>query len=203
MTAREWRSYVPCPVCGAQVSTEQPIDEWIRAHPDLDSQREGVVIADGDKIVHRYHVRTKGRSDRGVQYIMQLELKTFCAKETPSQQDTLSIWNQINRTVAWKFQRQQGRFTKGHPQNVRLITVYSPLNGRVQVLNYGKHTLRLSAATPEDSDWMTWDGKEIDTETLVQVLRFDRSPDSLRLNDHRRHKRVVESPGLFDAPRDT
>lgn len=207
MTSR-WRGRVSCPECGAQVSTEQPIDAWIRNHPDLDSRKDGIVITDGDKFVHRYHVRTKGGwSDRSVQYFMLLELKTFGADESLSQADTHSMFNQLMRTVAWRFQRgQSGRFPSGHPHNVRTVKVYSQFSqAYVQVINYGKHTLKLSGSTPEDSDSISWDGKthtpngkKIDPELLVQILRFDLNPDSLMPNDHRRHKRITKELDLFD-----
>lgn len=195
-----WRQYVPCPVCGAQVSTEQPIDAWIRNHSQLQSD-DGIVISDSDKWVHRYAVRTKGQLNRDVQYIMLVEIKTFARKESASQSDTLGIVNQLIRTVAWKFQRDSGRFTTGHPHNVHLV--FSSYSGRnVQTISYGKHTLCLSASTPEDSQWMTWDGKRISVDQLVLLLRFDLHPDSMKQNEHRRHKKINRDITLFDGTED-
>lgn len=194
-----WNQYVPCPVCGAQVSTEQPIDAWIRNHPELDSKRDGIVISDSDKWVHRYLVRTKGADPREVQYLMLIEIKAHGACEDDSQSDTLAIVNQLLRTVAWKFQRDAGRFISGHPHNVRVV--FSPYSGRnIQVINYGKHLLRLSGLTPDDSEWMTWDAKPINASQLVKLLRFDLLPDSLNPNEHRRRKRINRNPVLFDIP---
>src|SRR4249920_3672581 len=110
MTQR-WNRYLRCPACGEQVSAEQPVDAWIRNHPELDSRRDGIVISDSDKWVHRYGVRVKGELNRDVQYIMLVEIKTFARRENGSQADTLGIVNQLIRTVAWRFQRDHGRFT--------------------------------------------------------------------------------------------
>jgi len=190
MTA-DWRQYVGCPVCGAQVSTEYPFDTWVRQHPDLESIKDGIVITDGDKWVHRYAVRTGGAADRSVQYLMSVEVKTFERDLSDSQRDTLAIINALLRTTPWKEQRLGGRLISDHAQNTRIV--YSVLNGRrVQILCYGIHKLRLSGGTPDDSEWMTWDDKKITTAQLVGLLRFDLHPDSLRKMENRHHKHTPE-----------
>lgn len=190
-----WRHYVPCQVCGAQVSAEYPFDAWVREHPELDSIKDGIVITDGDKWVHRYAIRTGGRIDKAVQYLMSVEVKAFERDLTDSQRDTLHMINQLLRTTPWKEQRLDGRLISHHAQNVRVV--HSTLNGRtVQLLCYGVHKLRLSHGTPDNSEWMTWDDKKITTDQLVGLLRFDLNPDSLRVLEHRHHKRTLRAVPL-------
>jgi hypothetical protein len=192
-----WRQYVPCPVCGTQVSAEYPFDAWVRANPELDSIKDGIVVTDGDKWVHRYAIRTGGTMDRAVQYLMSVEVKTFEADLTPTQRDTLAIVNALLRTTPWKEQRANGQLVAGHAQNVRIV--YSVLNGRrVQLMCYGIHKLRLSNGTPDDSEWMTWDDKPISTDQLVGLLRFDLHPDSLNRLEHRHHKYTPPEQPMLD-----
>jgi hypothetical protein len=83
--------------------------------------------------------------------------------------------------------------------------VWSVIAGKVVwVYCYGVHKLRMSGASPDISQWMSWSdgqGQEryIDCNELVQLFRFDISPDTLRPLEHREHKRRVEAPAsLFD-----
>ncbi len=189
----DWREYTGCPACGAQVSTEYPFDAWVRTHPDLESIKDGIVITDGDKWIHRCAIRTGGVADKSVQYLMSVEVKSFARDLKPSQRDTLAIINVLLRTMPWKEQRSNGRLISDHAQNVR--TVYSHLNGRyIQILCYGIHKLRLSDGTPDDSKWMTWDDKPITTAQLVGLFRFDLNPDSLKKLEHRHHKFTPHRP---------
>jgi hypothetical protein len=153
--------------------------------------------------VLRYGIRTsanRNRPDREVMYLMLVEIKTHGANLTPAQQDQLSIINQVIRTDPWKEQRVSGRFIGGHDQNVR--HVFSPMaKKQVRVISYGVHLLRMSGSTPTDSDWIGWDGKPISAEQLVNLLRFDLNPDTLRVEEHRNHKRVIQPiPTLPGVP---
>lgn len=40
----------------------------------------------------------------------------------------------------------------------------------------GMHVLKMSNTRPDDSEWMTWDGYFIDTDTLVRILRLEIEP---------------------------
>lgn len=189
-----WRER--CPSCGA--STEQPIDAWIRTHPELESKDKDLYICDGDKWVHRFAVRRRGTRDRSVQYLMSIEIKTHDAAMKPSQRDTLHDVNQLIRTEPWREQRERGRFLPGHRQNVRMV--WSAWQGKkVQLLCYGIHVLRLSGATPDDSERMTWDGQDITADDLVQLLAFRRNPDApRRMIEDRHHKYTPPAqPTLF------
>jgi hypothetical protein len=193
----DWRETTPCPHCGVPVSTEQPIKAWIRKHEDLDSRRHCLCIGDSDLWVQKYGERRWHNGvDRSAMNLMLIEIKTHARDLNDPQRDLLYIVDQVVRTKAWKDQRVNGRFVPGHQQNVRLV--YSVMAGRkVPVYCYGVHKLRISGATPDASDWMTWDDKPIGWDQLPQLLRFDLHPDSLRPLEHRSHKRQVAEPAAL------
>lgn len=178
---------------------EDPFNAWVRAHPRLDSRTDHMVITDSDMWVHRYAIRHRGGVLRDVQYVMLVEWKTHGADLTPSQRDTLHIVNQLLRTERWRDQRVNGQFAPGHRQNTApLKDVFSAwLKRRVQVISYGAHKLQLSGSTPDDSDRIVWDSTQITASQLVEVLRFDRNPDSLLPMEHRQHKKKVAAQLSF------
>ncbi len=192
-----WRETVPCHRCGVPVSTEQPIKSWIRANRDLDSRRHCLCIGDSDLWIQRYGTRThQSGVDRGVMYLMLVEIKTTGRDLDTHQRDLLHIVNQLLRTNPWKEQRDSGRFIPGHQQNARIV--YSVIAGqRIRIQCYGVHKLRLSGPTPDQSDWITWDDRPIEPVQLSQLLRYDLHPDSLRPMEHRSHKRATDMPALF------
>jgi hypothetical protein len=194
----EWRETVPCEHCGVPVSTEQPIKSWIRKHEDLDSRKHCLCIGDSDLWVQRYGTRRWHTGvDRSVMQLMLIEIKTHARDLNQPQRDLLHIVNQLLRTRPWKEQRADGRFVDGHDQNVRLI--YSVIaRKKVPIHCYGVHKLRISGATPDESEWMTWDDKKIGWDQLPAVLRFDLDPDSLRKMENRSHKRARDVPTLFE-----
>lgn len=197
-----WREVVDCPRCGLSVSTEAPIKAWIRSNEHLDSRRACLCIGDSDLWVQRYGTRLTPKGvDRAVQYLMLVEIKTHGGRLNPAQRDLLLIVNDLLRTKAWKDQREAGAFVTGHQQNVRVV--HSRINQRwVMIHCYGVHLLQLSGSTPEDSETIRWDRKQITRQQLTELIRFDLSPDTLRRMEHRSHKRRVEAPRLFDVAED-
>jgi len=188
MTA-DWRSDEP----------EQPIKAWIRGRNDLDSRRDCIYICDSDLWVQRYgHRRTRLPGiDRRVQYVMLVEIKSHGREMDAGQRDLLAMVNDLLRTKGWKDQRIGGAFVAGHAQNARKVWSYIA-DEWVQIHCFGVHKLRLSGATPDDSDLLTWDRRQITVEQLVGLLRFDLSPDTLRPMEDRVHKRQSSAPTLFD-----
>jgi len=129
-------------------------------------------------------------------YLMLVEIKTNGADLNEPQRDLLHIINQLMRTKPWKEQRDAGRFMPGHQQNARIV--YSHIAGqKIHCYSYGVHKLRLSDAKPDASDRITWDDKQISTPQLVQILRYDLSPDTLLPLEHRSHKRRDDAPALL------
>lgn len=194
---RGWRETVSCQRCGLNVSTEQPIKAWIRSHRDLDSKKQCLCIGDSDLWVQRYGIRKHQTGiDRSVMYLMLVEIKTHGDDLRGPQRDLLHVINQLLRTTPWKDQRVKGRFVPGHRQNARLV--YSFIAGKsVRIHCYGVHKLRMSGATPDESEWITWDDKTVSTEQLLGLLRYDLNPDTLRRLEHRSHKRCSDMPELF------
>lgn len=194
----EWRETKPCPRCGLPLSTEQPINAWIRRHEQLDSRQQCLCISDSDLWILRYGTRKHSGVDRDCMYLMLVEIKTHGADISDTQRDLLHIVNQVLRSKPWSEDRDAGRFLPGHQQNIRSHIVESwAARKKVQLMCYGVHKLQLSGADPDSSEHIRWDNKLIDVQTLLRLLRFELSPDSLRLMEDRSHKRVKPTT-LFD-----
>jgi hypothetical protein len=180
------------------VSTEEPWKTWIRNHPKLDSQEHGISVMDTDLIVHKFG-RRRGLIrgwDRDVQYLMKVEVKTQGAAVGPAQRDTINAVDNLLRTKPWKEHRIDGKLIPGHPQNIR--NVVSSIAGReVRIICHGVHVLRMSGPTPGTSDWLRWDERLITGEQLVQLFRYELDPDSLRVMEHREHKKISDQHPLF------
>jgi len=63
------------------------------------------------------------------------------------------------------------------------------------------HVLRFSGLGPDDSKFIEWDDKDINADTLTDLLRFDLDPDTLKPIDLRNHhqtafKKNLHLPGL-------
>lgn len=173
---------------------------WFRNNPELDSQIHGISIMDTDMWVHKFGER-RGRItgwDRGVQYLMKIEVKTWGASVGPAQMDTINAVDNLLRTKPWKEHRIDGRLVSGHPQNVR--KVFSRIADQdVRIICHGVHILRMDKDTPGTSDWLKWDEREITVDTLLRIMRYEVDPDSLRALEHREHKKASDQPPLFNS----
>src|SRR5881394_12632 len=77
---------------------ESPFDSWVREHPELDSRSESLGVTDSDKWFHKYRFRDESSiPQRGVDHLMLVEIKTFCAGVPFSQRDTLNVIDQLCR----------------------------------------------------------------------------------------------------------
>ena len=158
----------------------------------------GLSLMDTDMWVHKFAKR-RGRIpgwDRDVQYLMKIEVKTNRAEVKPAQWDTIHLIDNLLRTKPWKEQRIAGQLIPGHPQNIR--EVLSPVAGKpVRVICHGYHVLRMSHETPSVSDWLLWDERPVTVKQLIQILRYELDPDSLRPMEHREHKKMSNQDTLF------
>ena len=160
------------------VEDQSPFSVWLRAHPELDSVKRDISTTDCDMIFHRYKTTIDGRKDRLLQAIMLVEVKTNNALIGFAQRDTLGLINFALRLA-------DGRIAK------------SDSGERFRLRSFGVHYLRMSSTAPDNSEWIKWDGKKIDVDTLVKVLHFDLHPDSLLKEPFRNHHRPRNMKTLF------
>lgn len=191
MTTRmrlEW----PCHYCGEINPAETPFSTWCR--DNLEDSKAGLVIHDFDLLVHRY--MTHG--DRGVQFLMMVEVKTRASAMTRSQRDSFALWTQAVRTHAPNHRDRHGRFhDNGGTYGNRLA--FSPFVGRRVSTNIlGLHLLQLSGDQPDQSEMIRWNLRQIDVSTLINLLNLHIHPHSFRPLTARRHKKQRMLP-LFDG----
>ena len=158
---------------------DSPFGDWIRHHAGLDSIRERLSITDSDYWIHRYRAHSDKNGERAVDQIMLVELKTNMRDVPFAQRDTLVLVNQLLRRAS---KRPDGR--RSH---VLLKGIISGETRRVRC--FGVHLLQLGSTRPDNSAGsILWDHRYLTEEMLVEVLRFDRDPDSpMRRMDLRRH----------------
>lgn len=174
---RRFNSRIRCEHCGNMTSEESPMERWIRRHPTLDS-KHGIVRFDIDILLHRYKSVRDSKGCRDIEFMMFIEVKTFSASLTDTQQDTLGLLNQLLRNRKRNIHSDPRRQVNGQPAKA-----YSRMKNReVPLRLLGGHLLQLSGSNPQDSDQIMWDYKPINEETLVELMLFDRDPDNLDAN---------------------
>jgi len=189
---REFYTKFHCSNCGCLTVAETGFSQWIRSRKDLDS-RDGHVVADMDYLVHRYRTEL----GRDFQCLMLLEVKTRGAEPSPSQKDTLLIFDQL-------FKNRRGTPTKDAPFQAigATTTVVSALNRkRVTLKAFGCFVVQFEKTGPLDSEWIKWGPRRevISVDQLAGLLRFDIDPDTLRPMDWRRHHAEPQRPLLDDT----
>ena len=176
-----------CPNCKTWQRQETSFSRWIRNNPDLKSG-DGYAVTDSDYWIHRY--KTFGR--RRFQLMVGVEIKTMGANLSMSQRDTLVILNALLRnrraTPTSEMQWQAGTGITKHKSLVTGEELY--------LKAFGIHTLRFSGLGPDDSEWIKWDKRDIDPDTLTRLLAFDLDPDTLRPLDLRSHHLTHENQTL-------
>ena len=186
---RAFNEKVKCPNCGCIHPAEIAFRQWIRNCPDLDSspKKAAVVLFDCDILLHKYLIHSDKIGNRDIQAMMFIEVKANMSEPTESQRDTLYIFNQILRnrrpTPAAKYRKRQAE------NNGLLTKVFSSISNKwINIRLFGGHLLQMSDDNPFDSHQMRWDKREvIDYNTLLQLLRFEIDPDTLRTIEWRRH----------------
>lgn len=193
---RPFNSRVRCQHCNGITTEESPMERWIRNNPLLSSSN-GIVRYDIDILLHRYKTVADLKGDREIEFMMFVEVKTFNANLTLAQRDTLGLLNQVLRNRRKNKHSSPRRQMGGQP-----LTNYSiAKQRRIPLRLFGGHLLQLSGAAPDTSDNMRWDGKNIDLQTLVELMMFDRDPDNLNANKEdwlrRRSKPFAKMPTLW------
>ena len=168
---------------------ESPFSQWLRYHDGLPSRenktQQGTSIADADYWIHKYRSHTDKIGDRTIDSIMCVELKTFSAEVAFSLRDTLALVNHIFL---------QTSLTK----DGRIKVFKIRMGGEVRTVKmYGYFVLRLQGSRPDDGGWITWNGRKINEKMLVEILRFDRDPRTLRIRSERRHHAHLDQFELY------
>lgn len=180
------RDVIHCPHCGELIAAEGAFSTWLRTQPELDSQK-GYVAMDHDLMWHRYRTHPEGRR---FQLMMNIEVKSFGTEPTECQLDSMCMENQVLRNRR-QTPTKKLRWQAGHAP----LQVWSSMHKqKIWLRHFGWHLLRFSHRGPEDSEWIEWDRKRIDIETLVALLKFDLDPDNLQPMELRSHHRKREKP---------
>lgn len=153
---------------------ETPFSRWIRSEPLLDSIRERLSIMDTDYWIHQYRAHTDRIGERKIDSIMCVELKTHQAELGFAQRDTL-------RLIAAMFRKVN--YTKDGKCRTVTLDMGNELRS---VRMYGYFVLRLERDTPS-TGWIEWSGRQVNIETLIELLTFKRDPRTLNLRSERRH----------------
>ena len=149
------------------------LSAWVRGNENLDS-RCGFAATDFDVVWHQYATRSDGGISRLKQNMMVIETKTYNAKLTYAQADTLRIFKVIC----------------GVARGGRQPRIYKIRNCKGQTAScrwWGHHLLVFSGEGPEDSESIRWDTIPITKSILEEILMFKRSPLTLRPRDERNH----------------
>jgi hypothetical protein len=112
---------------------------------------------------------------------MLVELKCFSRGVPFAQRDTLDVIDQILRKATVK---------NGRRYPITINDSRPGFRGMARKARWlGVHVLVLSGDRPDCSDEIVWDSKaQIDEQTLIEILSFDRDPDfPARHLDTRRH----------------
>ena len=182
---RQFNAQYHCSNCKTWQTQETMFGRWIRNNRDLDSAK-GYCVTDQDYWIHRFMV---DRS-RAFQCIMMVEIKTMGAELSKAQSDTLWIIDQIMRNRKTTPTKSEVRLQAGSgPVKVRSAMAKTD----VFLKAFGVHVLTFSGLGPDDSEWIRWDSKNVDTQTLTSILRFDLDPDTLKKIDFRNHHRTHQN----------
>lgn len=139
------------------------------------SEECGVVQTDVDAYWHRYKTCVDRIGTRELQLFMEIEWKTRGGELTKSQEDT---------------------YRKKHATTLPMLRWHGQ-----ELRNYGIAVVRLSGTTPDDSEWIKWGRfiggqvsgviwSQITVDQLIQLIRFDLHPDTLKQNTFRRHHKT-------------
>lgn len=190
---RQFNQQVHCPNCGCWITHETSFGRWIRENSSLDSGL-GYCIVDQDYLIHKF--KTNGRRD--FQCLMLVEIKTMGAELTPAQKDTLWLMDRVMRN-----RRKTPTSQPRHQAGGSITKLWSFIAKKEIILKaFGTHVLTFSGLGPYDSNFIKWDKKNIEINTLTQLLKFDLDPDTLLPLDLRNHhnlnKNQQELPFLID-----
>jgi len=154
---------------------DTPFSGWVRSCNKLDSVQFSITLNDvdclvygGEWLVHKYKYGHTFPT-RGLSCMMKIEVKTNGAEPSQIQQESVFLDHQSI---------DKGRF----------IERLKPNGSMTKLWHFGWFVLRFSGWCPRDSKFIHWGRfndlgeiyyKRITKKKLIEILRFDRRPDTL------------------------
>ena len=175
--------------------SDSPFNAWVREHPELESRGNRLSITDSDLWCHRYSLRNEKQRSHdirdAVDSIMLVEVKTFRREVPYAQRDTLSVIDALLRIASV-------RKSDGRRKHVVIDDQRLGSRSKRLVRCFGVHLLELSDSRPDNIEQIVWDNRSfLREEHLIELLRFDRDPDSpSRMLDTRRHHILKSNPAM-------
>jgi hypothetical protein len=138
-----------------------------------------------------------GKGDRTIQALMFVEVKTWDAKPSKSQSDTLHLFNQVLRNRKPNVNGNRDKWNaESHTPYAKCKSYVT--GNEIGLRMYGGHLLTFEKDGPDNSEWIRWDKSIVTKEQLLGLLTFALNPDDPSLKmDIRRRSGPVSSP-LFD-----
>lgn len=143
---------------------------------------------------------TNRMTDRNKHHLYRVEVKTRSKEKLDEGQRTIDRDINIVARTHWPAVRTaQGTFAPGHERNKPRI-VRDPDDPSILIQCYGSHLWVLERDTPDNSNWMTWNGRLVDVDTIIGLFNFERHPDnpSAPFEAEMMHKPRLKTPTLFD-----
>jgi hypothetical protein len=164
---RRFDQNVVCSKCGKYTTAESGFERWLRNYPPL-VQNQSIARFDLDVLLHRYMMDNGARD---IQAMFFIEVKTNNSEMTPSQHDTLMMFDQLLR-----YDMPRSVFSTFRQRDITLW-------------GFGAHFLTLEGLEVKDDERMTWDDKyDITIDQLAALLEFELHPDNpLEALDLRKH----------------
>lgn len=181
----------------ARDGRDKPFCDWLRRHPQIDSNAQAIYAADVDMSFLKFKTPIDWKWDRTVKLAMDVEIKTWGAKPSAEQVELLYYRHQLLN---------------------RRRPMYSTfLRRRVSVWYFGQFLLRIMGGErPDVCETLLWGmftgemgamrETMINESTLAGILSFRLDPSTLNpLNLRRHHKTtqitVVDTTGLLPVER--
>lgn len=200
------------------IGTDHPLLAELRAEPYLDSNIEAVIITDVDLIIHRYAEDPRRRRSRNVRDIVNVEVKLLRsepiqlrAEKDPrlaAQLETYRLMNAVWAKLRGRHYRlntgKDGDVPGGYVPgiSVRIASAYKAGEfTECEVRFHGYHLLEMSGMTLADSESIWWDGTQIDSIQVIDVLAFRRNPHNLKPSASIRPHKRTQPPPLLKAVR--
>lgn len=162
---KSFRVHYTCRHCGMQSDAQTAFGRWMRDNRKFDSADPGIIRTDTDHFILRHKTPANGKEQ---QLLMLVEVKERGADPDEAQTDLLKM---VHRLCTRRGKNMHGAST------CTPIKVFSDFHKReVQVRFYGYHLLQFEKTGPLDSQWIKWDRKPIDIQTLEEIILFERHP---------------------------